>query len=100
MLCISGRRLRADDRDEMDMSGSEVEEIRDSSVIDASLAATHAGESLAITHASLKSVSHLVIGRISFKPISFAQNVSFSYRLVPFSSAKKVGQTQSRSFTN
>ncbi|KAM7539777.1 hypothetical protein Aperf_G00000042885 [Anoplocephala perfoliata] len=66
MLCISGRRTRADDRDEIDLSGSEVEEIRDSSVVDASLAATHAGESPTVTHASLKSTSAFLFSKDSW----------------------------------
>ncbi|VDO03357.1 unnamed protein product [Rodentolepis nana] len=55
MLCLSGRRPRADDREDAELSGSDLEELGESTTLDVSLAAAHAGETPEPVHASQKS---------------------------------------------
>lgn len=57
MLCLSGRRSRTDDREDADLSGSDLEELGESTTLDVSLVTAHAGDSPEPTHASQKSVS-------------------------------------------
>ncbi|CDS36019.1 locus tagral transcription factor 3C polypeptide 5 [Echinococcus multilocularis] len=65
-LCISGRRPRADDREDTDPSGSDVDEARDTSTIDATLAAMRSGESSLPVHASSKSTSAFRFSKTSW----------------------------------
>ncbi|EUB56699.1 General transcription factor 3C polypeptide 5 [Echinococcus granulosus] len=65
-LCISGRRPRADDREDTDPSGSDVDEARDTSIIDATLAAMRSGESPSPVHASSKSTSAFRFSKTSW----------------------------------
>ncbi|KAL5970110.1 General transcription factor 3C polypeptide 5 [Taenia solium] len=65
-LCISGRRPRADDREDTDPSGSDMDEVRDTSIVDAALAAMRSGESSSPVHASSKSTSAFRFSKTSW----------------------------------
>ncbi|VDM18750.1 unnamed protein product [Hydatigera taeniaeformis] len=64
-LCISGRRPRVDDREDTDFSGSDVDEAKDTSLVDAALAAMHS-ESPSPVHASSKSTSAFRFSKTSW----------------------------------
>nr|CDS28332.1 elongator complex protein 2 [Hymenolepis microstoma] len=66
MLCLSGRRPRADDREDAELSGSDLEELGESTTLDVSLAAAHTGETPEPSHASQKSTSAFLFSKDSW----------------------------------